>query len=145
MRQIYHKATQVIVWLGDEDDTTALALATMQNIFESCCLYRYGYASREEWLTNLENDEEYWQSLRADIVRTVSPEWPSDPEICANALQAFFRRPWFSRVWVIQEVRGCPHILLQVGGPTVAWHIVASAAAWFVVGPSSVSHIVEPD
>jgi len=26
MRQIYQKATQVIVWLGGEDDTTTLAL-----------------------------------------------------------------------------------------------------------------------
>jgi hypothetical protein len=144
MRQIYQKATQVIVWLGYEDDTTALALATMRNIFESCCSYRYGHASCEEWLRNLENDEEYWQFLRAEIVKTVSPEWPDDPKTCTKALQTFFQRPWFSRVWVIQEVRGCPRILLQVGGTTVAWNIVTSVAAWIVYGPSSVTHLDEP-
>ncbi|KIM94430.1 hypothetical protein OIDMADRAFT_92771, partial [Oidiodendron maius Zn] len=78
MRQIYHKAKQVIVWLGGEDDTTALALATMENIFQRCCSLWYGY----------------------------------DPKTCTNALQVFFRRPWFSRVWVIQEVQGCPHIIM---------------------------------
>ncbi|KAH7381934.1 heterokaryon incompatibility protein-domain-containing protein [Cadophora sp. MPI-SDFR-AT-0126] len=144
MRQIYQKATQVIVWLGGQDDTTALALATMQSIFESCCSERYGDTSREEWLTNLENDEEYCKSLRGDIVRTVSPEWPGEPKTCTNALQKFFQRPWFSRVWVIQEVRGCPHITLQIGETTLAWNIVASVAAWVVYGPTSVTHLTEP-
>lgn len=144
MRQIYQKAAQVIVWIGYEDDTTALALATMQSIFESCCSYRYGHTRSGEWLTNLENDGEYWHSLRADIVKAISSEWPDEPKICTKALQAFFQRPWFSRVWVIQEVRGSPHILVQVGKSTVAWNIVASVAAWIVYGPSSVTHMNEP-
>lgn len=144
MRQIYQKATTVIVWLGDEDDTTALALATMWNIFESCCLYRYGHASREQWLMNVENDEEYWQSLRVDIVKQVLPEWPEDPKTCTTALQTFFQRPWFSRVWVIQEVQGGSHILLQVGGTTVTWNMVASTAAWIVYGPELVTRLNEP-
>lgn len=93
---------------------------------------------------NLENDEEYWQSLRADIVKKVSPQWPDDPKTCANALQIFFQRPWFSRVWVIQEVQGCPHIIMQVGGTTVAWNIVALAATWVVYASSSVTHLNEP-
>lgn len=113
MREIYQKATQVIVWLGDEDDTTSLALATMQGIFESCCSHRFGHARRDQWLTNVQNDEGYWQSLKTDIVRKFSPHWPDDAKTCTNALQRFFQRPWFSRVWVIQEVRGLVRLLLH--------------------------------
>jgi hypothetical protein len=93
---------------------------------------------------NLENDEEYWQSLRTDIVMKVSPQWPENPKTCTDALQTFFRRPWFSRIWVIQEVRGCPHIIMQVGGTTITWNIVASAAAWVVYAPITVTHLTEP-
>lgn len=144
MRQIYQKAKQVIVWLGFEDDTTALAVTTMHNIFESCCSVRYGHASHDEWTTNLDNDEDYWQSLRFDIVRQVSPRWPDDPGICTNALQAFFQKPWFSRVWVIQEVRGRSNVMMQVGRTAIAWNIVASTAVWVVYAPSPVTHITEP-
>ncbi|KAH7392687.1 heterokaryon incompatibility protein-domain-containing protein [Pyrenochaeta sp. MPI-SDFR-AT-0127] len=144
MRQIYHKAKQVVVWLGDEDDTTALALITMQNIFELCCLSWHSRARNEEWLMNLENDEEYWHSLRTDIVQKVSPQWPDEPRTCANALQTFFRRPWFSRVWVIQEVQGCSRITMQVGKSSVAWYVVASTATWVVYAPSPVTRINEP-
>jgi hypothetical protein len=134
----------VIVWLGDEDDTTGLALATMRNIFESCCSHRYGHARRDQWLMNIENDEGYWQSLKADIVGKVSPEWPEDPRTCTRALQKFFQRPWFSRVWVIQEVRGCPDILMQVGKTTVSWSIVATVASWVFYGPPSATQLTEP-
>jgi hypothetical protein len=90
MRQICQRARQVIVWLGAEDDTTALAIATMQNVFECCFSFWYGPSSDKEWPMNLATDEEYWQSLRADIVKEVSPQWPDDPKTCANALHAFF-------------------------------------------------------
>jgi hypothetical protein len=92
MRQIYQKATTVIVWLGDEDDTTALALATMWKIFERCCSYRYGHASREQWLMNVENDEEYWQSLQVDIIKKVLLEWPDDPKTCTKGVILFWRK-----------------------------------------------------
>lgn len=144
MRQIYGKAKQVIVWVGSEDDTTSLALTTMRNIFDSCCSLRYGYASHEEWLTNLQDDDGYWQSLRTDIVMKVFPQWPDDPKTCTNALQEFFQRPWFSRVWVIQEVQAFPNAMMQVGGTVIPWNIVASAATWVVYAPSSITHLNEP-
>lgn len=93
---------------------------------------------------NVENDEEHWQSVRVDTVKKVLPEWPDDPKTCTKALQTFFQRPWFSRVWVIQEVQGGSHILLQVGGTTVTWNMVASTAAWIVYAPESVTHLNEP-
>lgn len=144
MRQIYKKAKQVIVWLGFEDDTTALAVTTMQNVFESYCSVWYGPASKDVWLRKLVSDDNSWQSFRKHMVKKVSPQWPGDPKICANALQIFFRRPWFYRVWVIQEVRGCPNVIVQVGRTAVAWKIVASTAVWVVYAPSTVTHIIEP-
>ena len=45
---------------------------------------------------------------------------------------------------MIQEVQGSSHILLQVGGSTVIWNMVASAAAWIVYAPESVTHLNEP-
>jgi Heterokaryon incompatibility protein (HET) len=144
MRQIYQKAKRTVVWLGSEDDTTALALTTMQNVFESCCSLLYGPASHEEWLMKQENDEDHWQSSLTDIVKKVSLQLPDDPKSCANALQKFFQRPWFSRVWVIQEVRGCSRVLVQLGETTVPWNMVTSAATWVVYGPLSATHINEP-
>lgn len=143
MRQIYQKAATVIVWLGEEDDTTILALQTMQGIFKTCCLKMFGDRSFEQWLVKLQ-EEEPWRMLRTNIAKTVSPEWPGDPKTCARALRSFFGRPWFYRVWVIQEVQGCPDIMLQVGAKTLPWDVAALSATWVVYAPSEVTRIWEP-
>ena len=113
MKQIYEKAARVIVWLGEEDRTTALVLATAQSVFTKCCCKLFGHVNHDEYVSRLQREESAWEMSRADIVKTTTPEWPNKPKLCADALRHFFERPWFFRVWVIQEVQGCPDILVQ--------------------------------
>jgi hypothetical protein len=57
---------------------------------------------------------------------------PENPEKITNAvdiaLHGFFARPWFSRVWVIQEVfrapkhlNGQPNVIVHIGHSTLPW------------------------
>ena len=143
MGQLYRKAEQVIVWLGERDETTTLALETMKTIFKSCCTELYGPATVEDCVMKLSNDAD-WYALREKTMKTAVPNWPEDPETCAKALQQFFKRPWFSRIWVIQEVRDSQNIVVQIAETTLAWSIITVTAAWVVYAPSPVTHINEP-
>ena len=144
MRSIYQQAWQVIVWLGPEDETSALALRTMEQIFDECCLSRFGLADRCTWLDKVKAEYEGWHDSLEDFVPDVSIQWPESVDACTHALQAFFGRQWFSRVWVIQEVRGCRQSIARFGNLSVAWDIIAVAAAWVVYGTPAVTHINEP-
>jgi hypothetical protein len=53
--------------------------------------------------------------------------WPSDKII--QELDCLFRRPWFSRVWVIQEVVANPCVRIMCGTHQSSW--AALQACWF--------------
>lgn len=54
--------------------------------------------------------------------------------IYGEALKALFRRPWFSRVWVLQEVYNAETVHLMCGEHTVAWSKVQLFRWWHRLG-----------
>lgn len=54
--------------------------------------------------------------------------------IYGEALKALFRRPWFSRVWVLQEVYNAETVHLMCGEHTVAWSRVQLFRWWHRLG-----------
>jgi hypothetical protein len=54
--------------------------------------------------------------------------------IYGEALKALFRRPWFSRVWVLQEVHNAETVHLMCGEHTVAWSTVQLFRWWHRLG-----------
>ncbi|KAJ2896615.1 hypothetical protein MKZ38_005405 [Zalerion maritima] len=76
MGQVYMKASQVAIWIGELDDAASLALNTLT-------------------LLRLTVD---FRSLE-ETVGAINKLTPKEVEVLA----AFFGRPWFSRMWTVQE------------------------------------------
>ncbi|TGO33472.1 hypothetical protein BHYA_0244g00090 [Botrytis hyacinthi] len=75
--KIYSKASQVVIWLGEEADNSDRALE--------------------------------------EIVIAASKSEISSNETTRMAVIALVQRPWFRRIWVLQEVAAARHILIMCG------------------------------
>ncbi|OAL54754.1 HET-domain-containing protein [Pyrenochaeta sp. DS3sAY3a] len=95
MCQIYSRARQVLVWLGPESETTALAVKTMHEFSEE--LERRNLLPIQ-W-PYPDSKSEHTQDLLEAKKGLASLGQPA-----MQALKDFFSRLWWRRVWVIQEV-----------------------------------------
>ncbi|KAG5788179.1 hypothetical protein H9Q69_012761 [Fusarium xylarioides] len=138
MERIFNSAWQVIIWLGEETDRcccgkTVLeaSLSSISNAFSGIC------SINNEWLaqSGQKTLEATYQVLSQDgqcIVRHVNID---DTIICQSAMLQLFRRRWFSRIWVLQEVVLARHAIVQLGSHQVPWEWVGLAAAIVVHKP----------
>jgi hypothetical protein len=129
MRSIYITASKVIVWLGHEKipGEGLAAKAAAYQIVNECCIaarkrspkYRSQALSPETigTLTSFNS-----------IVTGVDIE-PDDPQAWL-ALASIYRQPWFSRVWVIQEVSANSNVTVRYGSEVIDWHHLVLASAW---------------
>ncbi|CAH0017190.1 unnamed protein product [Clonostachys rhizophaga] len=98
MRDIFQKATLVVAWLGPDYNDSSVAM------------------------------EDFRGQLRA--LRNPEYEWEDDQryfELQLN-LRRFLSRPYWSRVWIIQELCVAQRILLACGKRTVPWEIFQAEA-----------------
>ncbi|KAK4071254.1 uncharacterized protein Triagg1_6285 [Trichoderma aggressivum f. europaeum] len=101
MSQIYSRAAQVIIYLGESDDGCDLAI---------------------EFIVEPDNP---------DPETTASLSYPkSEPLLLA--LKSFFSRPWFSRVWVIQEATPSHKATVYCGDKVFSWFAVKNFQQWNV-------------
>ena len=86
MRQIYEGATRTFIWLGVADETSI-------QIFSIS-------------LVVLGRDQTASDQRRSRVDMSIPQEYEMEtPWIRQNlVLQSFFENPWFTRVWIIQEV-----------------------------------------
>ncbi|KAF4962377.1 hypothetical protein FSARC_9543 [Fusarium sarcochroum] len=118
MRDIYQSAWQVAIWLGPEDKDSSLALSALS------------------WLTRESErprpmEEFYHEGFSLDL-RPVFIIWPTyhspmKKEVY-RALFHFFTRPYWRRMWVVQEVAmGNPNTPVLCGDKGIAWNDVYQA------------------
>jgi len=93
MTHIYRLASNLVVWLGPENDDSNLAISTLEFLAEQVDITRHLYNinrpgcfawNTQDWYlfrTDLPYDEQTWRSL-----------------------ESLFHREWFTRVWVLQEI-----------------------------------------
>jgi hypothetical protein len=92
MQMIYQHAKEVLVWLGPHCDTSPLAWQLVKDIYD----------------------------CRGDNVTLSNLIQPSNrPDF--NALIALFRRPYWWRIWVIQEVACAKSVTVYCGSDSIAW------------------------
>ncbi|KAG7413877.1 Heterokaryon incompatibility protein 6, OR allele [Fusarium oxysporum f. sp. rapae] len=123
MGNIYSSATQVLVWLGPAQDGSDKLMEAWQDI---------GQRAREFGLESYMNPQSYYlisalgrskdpsdetalrfQSLLASTVEAFAPL------LKEMALKKWFERPYFLRVWIIQEFCLCPDTILVCGSKTI--------------------------
>ncbi|KAI0864048.1 heterokaryon incompatibility protein-domain-containing protein [Xylaria cubensis] len=99
MHEVYSRATQVIVWLGRESEDSNLAMALLPTI-----IY--------DTITN--SDE------NANVLVNRSSQ--DDMKSIWRPIARLFARPWWTRVWVIQEVALTSHyITVKCGKAEQPW------------------------
>jgi hypothetical protein len=109
IKEIYQRAGQVVIFLGrrSEDSDTAMDFIT----------------PLEEAIRDLVQNNELISAN--SIIQKVRHSFPGP---AWTALSMLLNRPWFNRVWVIQEVSVGRNPLLICGGRAVKWDSIAYMA-----------------
>ncbi|OAF99362.1 HET-domain-containing protein [Paraphaeosphaeria sporulosa] len=100
MGLIYSHATSTVIWLGDErGDDPQLAFDTLQTVHE-----------RLIWFDGEIRSEDF-ERLR--FPAPAASEWVE--------VSRMFSRPWFERLWVVQEAVLSKNLYVKCGKAVVAW------------------------
>lgn len=116
MGQIYRASQGTLVWLGDSNGATERTLRTLNRISDE--FYNPIYGS----MPGINDDQEGTELSEK-----------SDKELEDDDIQPaidFYKRPWFSRVWVIQEVVLAKTSTCYCGPHTIPWNVVCRSTRW---------------
>jgi hypothetical protein len=102
MSDIYSLAASVFVWLGEEGDDARPALETIQELY-----FKFG---------RMENDESRAGALQALNDLEGSPK--------AAAIVSFFERPWWTRLWTVQEYVFGKEVVFFCGDTSFSWNML---------------------
>lgn len=115
MAQIYSLAARVVIWLGPASPDSDLAMRLVRDLGQAI-----SYDPKTGTLTSTSNVEA--ESHWADLDQLLPYE-----EAELGALKNLFWRPWFERLWVVQEARISAEAVLICGRKEIAWHFVMTA------------------
>lgn len=90
MRNIFHKAKSVIVWLGEESLDSSAAFGLIPCIVAAAATEGTGSSIDAQRIIQPQDFSDL------ALLEHLNPAW--------EALESLFWRPWFTRVWVIQEI-----------------------------------------
>ena len=110
MRHIYESATCVHIWLGEPADDSAVAIRVLKNL-----------ASEWERQEEGPNAEEIFQSPSTQLL-----QW-NDTE--RASVSAFLHRPWFTRIWCIQEAASTPPAIAHCGTDRIVYNDIVFIAS----------------
>ncbi|KAK5655192.1 hypothetical protein OQA88_6091 [Cercophora sp. LCS_1] len=144
MRDIYARAEHVLIWLGGDDpapdgplkrDEISLRMAVRRirelseehrrEDYGALQLTHYDYHSGEPQygLTTEGFTGEYYHWHKKNIMSPAGdPGW--------EVLQLFFSRPWFTRIWVVQELAMARSVKVLCGDDELSWDEVKNAASY---------------
>ena len=122
MGQIYRRAHSVIVYLGDEQHDSAEGLEILESL-SACCALTFGPAE-----SSAPVDERILRTLRLAFNIAHRPDTLQLASKIAHRrdinwapARAIFARPWFSRVWIVQEFLHGTEVIIQCGSWTGPW------------------------
>jgi len=121
MADVYSRATKVLVWLGPESEDSHLAINRLEYI---ATRVEMDWSTKEIFpMTN----EAHWADL--SVVTTLT-------EDDFAALFNLIGRPWFSRLWILQEVHlATADIEVICGNHKILWSTVRTAVYFLSVKP----------
>ena len=105
MRPVYHEASCVLVWLGEASEVEEGALAIMP--------------AMTKILQKAVDDGHAIDPARPDTFNSVGLPEPSHGIWCA--LGSLMTRPWFRRLWALQEVVLPEFVQVLCGSRTTSW------------------------
>ncbi|PON27151.1 hypothetical protein TGAM01_v204100 [Trichoderma gamsii] len=130
MGEIYKQADRVVFWLGSGTDETNVFMKSMellqrQSIRQQC---RSWTRQDDRWKT-------LWGEIQLEL--SFSYEKSTLEDIQRQGLKILLDRPWFRRVWILQEVANAKAALLCCGTRSVSTRVFAIAPLMLDVSPSA--------
>lgn len=127
MASIYKSARRVVVWLGTGSEDSDLAMQSLDYLGKQVIL------TKDNWLFAPPDAEEpYWVEGTCSV--------PYSEEVWA-AINRLLGRPWFMRVWIIQEIQLARHgAVIQCGREQIQWSCFRGAiSCLWVSDPGDIS------
>ena len=130
MQRIYHSATEVIAWIGEDNgarDEQAINFiyqlhSRAQKYFETNVFERLG----GEFIASSADTSSRLDKETLDWIESVTPLGFID-SVWLD-LTALLSRPWFSRIWIVQEVVMGRSVTIQCGRHQLKWMDIAYCA-----------------
>ena len=110
---IFRRAGRVIVWLGQEEKWSTLALRTMDHLGSQIEIDWRSSTMRPKSTASFPGVA-HWSDVNAPLPY----DWTT-----WSAIFYLLQRPWFDRLWIRQEVRlpSSTAVILQCGNETMTW------------------------
>src|SRR3569833_355799 len=116
MVQIYSCAASVIVWLGEGNEATDCGMEYLPKISHRArAIQDNFFASPAHEPGSRFKMYQEWVELY-DSIHTLD-----DADTCFAGMTSVFFRPWWSRVWTLQEIVVAKQATVQIGTKTVSW------------------------
>ncbi|KAL8707627.1 MAG: hypothetical protein Q9220_007365 [cf. Caloplaca sp. 1 TL-2023] len=115
MSNIFRCADRVVVWLGEESDTSDIAIRFAHELSEGLAGFNQAL-SFESFGTAVGPSNYYLPAMDA-------PEW--------TALSELSSRRWFERLWVAQEAVLNTNVMVQCGTTHFPWAVIEKLAVQF--------------
>ncbi|KAM0234106.1 hypothetical protein ACHAP5_010166 [Fusarium lateritium] len=130
MNLIYDKAETVLAWLGPATDSTQVAVDFVKKVGDIALptvtdMFRWDSYDEAHEDTKLERKEEL------SIEQSRELGIPFDDDESWAAFSEFFDRPWFQRMWTVQEIIQARKAVVVCGPYSLPWEHVSAAAKWF--------------
>ena len=118
MKQIYQNANRTWVWLGHDNNFAAEAVEMISHL-----------ADQMSNRINLCNDPmEILTDYESGLFTPLAPELPPFSSSKWDSIARYFSLPWFTRIWIIQEVAFSQDAILKCGDEMISWDLVQLAA-----------------
>ncbi|KAB2568678.1 Heterokaryon incompatibility protein 6 [Lasiodiplodia theobromae] len=145
MGQIFARASSVRVWLGPSHDHSSLAFQTLRNLTEM--RYAEPLQHVDSWPSfRFSSADTFEIAVRKSLDGILYFLCSTDDRAAAIKLSAIFSlldRPWFRRVWVLQEVALSSKAFLACGPDAMEWEDLWTAC-WILMGVRDYLQAVMP-
>lgn len=131
MRRIYESAKAVVIWLGpdDEDKKAATAIGSVRQITNFLCrtldILPEQLSSVEEVYHKVIFQNRHRIPLPQECDFVTMDMWES--------LLWLYRQPYFTRVWVIQEINANKHRMAYCGNEIIEWDAIELVAGYIIL------------
>lgn len=123
MRQVYSRATKVLIWIGEDEGFGARAIKSVEMIVQHCRESTNDFVDYESrtWMRSGKRTPHRWFSY--DTLPD-GVDWP--------AIRHLYSSPLLCRVWVIQEIALAKDPVCFYGHHFFTWKQVGIAAEWMI-------------
>ncbi|KAK1832045.1 heterokaryon incompatibility protein-domain-containing protein [Podospora conica] len=127
MRKIYEEAEQVCVWLGEPTESTALAIHDLQNEFGVALTATTEKSIVNYYMATLIAPSHPFRNVTSGSAWQRSIEL--DLEFDIGDIRELLSRPWWNRVWIVQEAVVGKKVVFAVGEKQFGWENVERSLA----------------